>query len=618
MSSAIYTNTGIVESSWNSRGLITHNFINKTLIAQDNGVLWAAVREDNPTKYINIYRSIDNGFSWQNLWSGTFVDTDRKTGINGINLNGPVMHLVLNEKLNLLHLFHSYYDQVEEEYNIQLFSFEITSSGITRLDSESAPNNAWLERDYLLDMDSLAYDISYNDSSIYMSYVYISNIYFKSFSHTYFEISDGGTPGTTDGIYFDLISTYVDDNNLLHVLALQDYNTSFRLVYLTYDKIGNAISSPKIISEIPMVDVVDLNISLDGLGNILAYWSQRSEDGVFINEYYSISQNQGISWSDPIAIPQTLGQSNTVDNPTGQKTSRTTAISCNEGFILSYIRSKDGKSNAYVRTLDKINSEYVLSSESIAASHATKDVMGIRFFKPVATGKYNINTKEEIRFAYQVGQGNSQIQRDKSPVYFGQKLLNDEAFPNVISVNYNEDVAQENQLLASFNLLGSTYENVDYYNEGLIGPITAKYVSAFDRFGTSINIELYEPIQESVLSDKSSYIFESSYYVKAFFQDINYSFPSPSSNESYTTYIERDMRKLHLPPTFHLSRTFIINDGNKLKRTVWLATFDGNQYELSQVVPKFVDNQIAYYTANAYVVGPSNNPFTRTILPSET
>lgn len=618
MTSAIYTNTGIVESSWNSRGLITHNFINKTLITQDNGVLWAAVREDNPTKYINIYRSTDNGFSWQNLWSGTFVDTDRKTGINGINLNGPVMHLVLNEKLNLLHLFHSYYDQAEEQYNIQLFSFEITSSGITRLDSETTPNNAWLERDYLLDMDSLAYDISYNDSSIYMTYVYISDIYFKSFSHTYFEVSDGGTPGTTAGTYFDLISTHVDDNNLLHVLALEDFTSSFRLVYLTYDKLKNNISSPKIIAQIPTVDVVDLNICLDDLGTILAYWSQRSEDGVFINEYYSISQNQGTSWSTPQSIGSTLGQSNTNDNPTNQKTCRTVAIGCNEGFILSYIRNKDGKANAYVRTLDKIDSEYVLSSESTAASHPTKDVMGIRFFRPVATGKYNINTKDQIRFAYQIGQGDSQIQRDKNPVYFAQKLLSDEAFVSVNVVNYTEDTALENQLLASFNLLGSTYENVDYYNEGLIGPITQKYVSAFDRFGTSINIELYEPIQESVLSDKSSYSFESSYYVKAFFQDVNYSFPIPSSNESYSTYIERDLRKLHLPPTFHLSRTFIINDGNKLKRTVWLANFDGNQYELSQIVPKFIDNQIAYYTANAYVVGPSNNPFTRTILPSET
>jgi len=151
----------------------------------------------------------------------------------------------------------------------------------------------------------------------------------------------------------------------------------------------------------------------------------------------------------------------------------------------------------------------------------------------------------------------------------------------------------------------------------LTGEITKKYESAFNRFGTSIYVEQYEPIQESVLADKSSYSLENVFYVKAFFQDINYGFPAPV-NESFDSYMERDLRKLHLPPDFHISRTFLINDGNKLRRSVWLAKFGGNLYELSQVVPKFVDNQIAYYTVNAYVVGPSRNPFTRTILPSET
>lgn len=160
-------------------------------------------------------------------------------------------------------------------------------------------------------------------------------------------------------------------------------------------------------------------------------------------------------------------------------------------------------------------------------------------------------------------------------------------------------------------------DNVDFYAEGLTGEITKKYESAFNRFGTSIYIEQYEPIQESVLADKSSYSLENVFYVKAFFQDINYGFPAPV-NESFDSYMERDLRKLHLPPDFHISRTFLINDGNKLRRSVWLAKFGGNLYELSQVVPKFVDNQIAYYTVNAYVVGPSRNPFTRTILPSET
>jgi hypothetical protein len=41
-------------------------------------------------------------------------------------------------------------------------------------------------------------------------------------------------------------------------------------------------------------------------------------------------------------------------------------------------------------------------------------------------------------------------------------------------------------------------------------------------------------------------------------------------------------------------------------------------YEISQVVPYFINSQICYYGANGYVVGPSNDPFSRPVLPSET
>jgi hypothetical protein len=613
MSSAIYTNTGIVESSWNSRGLITHNFINKGLIVQDNGVLWAVVRENFPRKYINIYKSTDNGFSWNNLWSGTFSGSGKSTGISGLNLNGPVMHLVINEKLKLMHLFHSYYSG---GYYIELFTFQIGDNNLTQL---LPANESWVEDFYNVDMDSLAFDISYTDDSIYMTYTYESKIYVRSYLHTNLVTEDGGVNGTDEDNFFDLISTHAEDNTTLHILGLRDFTSTFELAYLSYDKISGTFTTAKTITSIPAADIVDINLCRDGLGNMLAYWSQKSADDTSVTEYYSISYNDGDNWSTPVAIPLTTGQGDFIDNNTTQKSARTVAIECNKGFVLSYVRNLNDKAITYVRTLDynDSNNTYTLSSESIACSHATKDVVGLRFFRPVGAGKHDIFTKEQIRFGFQLGEGDSTIQRDKIPVYFGQKLLNDEAFQESTIIEYNPDTPTENQLLAEFNLLGSTMDNVDFYAEGLTGEITKKYESAFNRFGTSIYVEQYEPIQESVLADKSSYSLENVFYVKAFFQDINYGFPAPV-NESFDSYMERDLRKLHLPPDFHISRTFLINDGNKLRRSVWLAKFGGNLYELSQVVPKFVDNQIAYYTVNAYVVGPSRNPFTRTILPSET
>jgi hypothetical protein len=617
MTSSIYTNTGIVEASWNSRGLITHNFINKTLIRQDDGVLWAAVREGHVGNYINIYKSSDNGFSWKRMWQGTFGSTDRRTGITGLNANGPVMHLTLQEDLGLLHLFHSYYDTNEDQYNIELFSFAITSTttNLTRLDPTS---QTWLESTFETAMDSLSFDISYTDDMIYMVYPYFSKLYVRPYRHTYFDAADGGINGTNEEDYYDIFSTHADDKSVLHIAALRDTSPNIDVSYLKFDRLNGSFTSPVQVSSVSARDIVDINISKDGLGTLLIYWSQKSIDDLFVNEYYSLSTDNGGTWSEPISIPTTASQSDFVDIPTNQKTGRTVSIGCSSGFLLSYVRNYNNKAITYVRTVDYIDNEYLLSSESIAASHPTKDVVGLRFFKPVGDGRLDLNTKEEIRFAYQIGLGDSNVQVDKAPVFFGQKLLNDEAFPAINIIEYTEDEAMENQLLFSFNLLGSTSENIDYYTEGLVGPLTNKYTSAFNRFGTSVYIEQYEPIQSSVLSDKSSYKLDFAYFTKAFFQDINYGFPSPSANESFESYIERDMRKLHLPPDFHLSRQFIINDGNKLKRTVWILVFGGNQYEISQVVPKFVDNQIVYYTANAYVVGPSRNPFSRTILPSET
>lgn len=620
MSSSIYTNTGIVESSWNARGLITHNFINKSLIRQDNGTLWAAVREGHIRKYINIYKSTDNGFSWKNMWSGTFFNTNRKTGITGLNANGPIMHLTLQEDLGLLHLFHSYYDIGDEAYNVELFSYEVGESSITRIDHSTTPGNTWLVNYFNINMDSLSFDLSYTDDMIYLTYPSFSKLYVRPYRHTYFISSDGGPKEAPGDNYFDVISTHAEDSSTLHIAAVRDFSPNYTIHYTRFDRLSGDFTTPVVITEFPEADVSDLNIAKDNNGAIIVYWSQKTPDDMFISEYYSISRDNGASWSSPRLIPTTAGQGDFTDSATNQRAGRSVAMACTNGFVISYVRNNNQKAITYVRTIDynADTNEYVLSDEAVAASHPTKDVVGLRFFRPVGTGKLDLATKDQIRFAYQIGIATSTFQVDKSPVFFGQKLLLDEAYPSTVSVDFIEDSQAEDELLFTFNLLGSTSDNVDYYGEGLTGPLTEKYSSAFDRFGTSVYIEKYEPLQESILSDRSAYELTEVWYVKAFFQDINYAFPAPTGNENFQEFVERDMRKLHLPPDFHLSRTFLINDGNNLKRTVWLIKFDGNEYELSQVVPKFVDNQIVYYTVNAYVVGPSRNPFSRTILPSET
>jgi len=153
----------------------------------------------------------------------------------------------------------------------------------------------------------------------------------------------------------------------------------------------------------------------------------------------------------------------------------------------------------------------------------------------------------------------------------------------------------------------------------MTGHITVKYIDAFNKVGTRLRLKRYEPLANSQMNDSSAYDNPTDTSVLAFLDPQSYSFPSPELTASnQTNYIEQDIRKLYLPPTVHLARTFTVNNKGFLKRTVWLTEFDGNEYEISQVVPRFASNQIAYYEANAYVVGPSRDPFARTVLPSET
>lgn len=619
MTSSIYTNTGIVESSWNSRGLVLHNAVNKSLIVEDNGTLWAAVRENHPAKWINIYRSTDNGFSWQNMYRDNYSDTNRRTGISGLNTNGPVMHLTYNEELKKLILWHSFYESEYNRYDIESFVFNVTDTGITRPPTTGTGSDPTAAATITTDQDELFFDVSYTDNGIFLVYASYSQINCQFYRHSYQVTPDGGIQATAIDDFFPLIATSAKNDDKVDILAIRDQGDNYQLVHLNYDRLSGTFSSNHIIQTIPIADMVDLNIERDGFDNLCAFWSERNSSDTSVNEYYSISTNNGVSWSEPELVPQTIGQGYFKDGATNQLSGRTILMAGLQGFILGYVRTLNNKANAYVRLLKTTNgSDYTLEDEQVAASELAENVTGIRFFRPVGRSLVNLDNPGEIRIAFNVGNSTTTIQVDRDPNYFGQKLLNDQAFISSTTIEYTPDFAMENQLLFNFNLLGSTLENVDYYAEGLIGPLTNKYTSAFNRFGTSIYLEKYEPISESYLGDKSAYSLEETWYTKAFFQDINYNFPAPSSNESFDTYIERDMRKLHLPPDFHLDRTFLINKGNKLKRTVWIARFDGNDYELSQVVPKFVDNQIVYYTANAYVIGPSRNPFTRTILPSET
>lgn len=626
MSSSIFTNTGIVETSWDGRGLITDNFITKNLITLDNGVLFALIRENLYENEHGIYISKDNGFSWTRAWSTTLeanhITTD--TAYAGpTNAHGPIMHLAVNEKLKQIKVFISVLALSGSFFRVQVNSLTYNSNyEIT--ESDVSPEIVTTGQ------QSMIHDISFNEDNIFLTVATSTGLYLRSQS---WDATWGAALSTTryesatyPGNFFDMLATNATNENKVDIIAVEDFGSSYDVFYISYDKLSNSFSGKSRIANIPPNTVGDFNICRDGYGTILCYGGMNNSAGTNVSEYYSISVNNGVTWNGANEIRDTVSQSDLKDPITNQYRSRANAIGCLQGFLLTYTKEYEEKAISYVRkmTTEDIVS-YTLGEERIAASHPTYDVNGAKFFAGAGPTLFDLDTVENIRIGYQLklpgaSKSNSAFQafESNSPVYFGQKLLLDEAYPYDLNAYREIDNALDHQLLCTFNLLGTTYENVDYYAEGLIGNITSKYISAYNRFGTSVDIKRYEPIGNSLRNDKSAYALTSQTYVKAFVDELNYALPAPSGNETFKDFIEKDIRQIHLPPTLHLGRTFLVNNGNYSKRTVWLLTYGGNEYELTQVVPKFIDNQIAYYTANAYVVGPSRDPFSRTILPSET
>lgn len=632
MSNSIYTNTAISNENWNSRAVITNNFVTKNAVVTDKNYLYVIFEDGlNAT---DIALSKDNGFTWNRVASISLPTAGQYTNnVTGLNTNGPIFHLFIYGdkygKENYLGLLSSWswvpnILTGERQYALRVNSYSINDDGtLTGLVGDRLELGE--------DKDYLAFDTSNTDDYLYIAYTKYNRLYINLTpareinAVSIFNPIGANTIATPDADYYDLVKIYANKDRTLDVLAIRytdnptNLNYPNYLVYHQARKESLSISAPVTIKTLSNIDVKDMNIERDGYGNIVALWTEVSNDNTYAREFYSMSKDNGFTWSIPVEIVGESDNADFIDLPLGTPEGRTVLLGCLQGFIIGYIKKKNNKAVAYVRTLITENGfDYTLSAQRVAASHPTKDVTGIRFFRAPGNDKFNLNQIGEIRFLYQVGQGDSIGQFDNTPIYIGQKLLKDEAYVESLYVTRPVDTALQNQLLCSFNLIGSTALNIDYYDQGLTGNITAKYLASFNRFGTSVEISRYEPEQQAYSDNISAYFKYDTYFVKVFFDDINYALPQPSGNDTFDDFIERDTRQIHLPPNFHLGRTFIINDGNNLKRTVWLLKFGGNEYELTQVVPKFIDNQIAYYTSNAYVVGPSRDPFSRTILPSET
>lgn len=596
------TNTAIVNKSYVSRGLITHGAATNNVVRQNDGTLWVAVRESHTRGDINLYRSSDSGFSWENVFRGSwptglgwgFEETVRDQG----RANGPFISLNVLEHLNRIILWHSFRMTQQDEVRLWPFLFDLTTGERITEEPDAPPSNAEY---YQVDADDINVKVVYNDNTIYMVYIRNQAIRVRTFDSNLITVNEDDRLAGLGYVDFDANARVDGEVDLALVTQNED------LLYRRYDeRTGNFTSENTIATN--QTYIQDLNIVRNGEGTLLATWG---DSGVI---RYATSTNNGGSWSVN-NIPASGWPY--IDNITNETAARVNALAGLEGFLISYARlGTAGSVRSYVRTLE--DGTLGEEREIAAVSHPFEDVVGAKFFDTPAGKFIDLSEPGWARVAYQVGEGNSATGEDTTPVRFGQEELVESAYDQSSSDTAPTETPLENQVLISMKVLPGPSSNVDYYAEGAVGRHTHKAIASFNRAGTNVRILRYNPTREAEVNDRSGFGVPEEQVVPAIITPMTYDTPFAATQDDFTTFIERDVRKIHIPPTLHLEREFILNNGNYLKRTVWTVYFGGNEYEISQVVPSFVHGQISHYSANIYVIGPSNDPFSRKTLPSET
>ena len=353
---------------------------------------------------------------------------------------------------------------------------------------------------------------------------------------------------------------------------------------------------------------LDVAIDKDGYDTLIVSYVEPNAAMTEATLHYNLSDDDGATYADTVELDKPAGTSYYLDGALGEVAFNAQLIANNAGgfmFSSTFINDTTGRPALYTNEFTTADgSSYSSPSGWVSvASRTDQDIVGGEFFRPMNTHKAFFGNKSDMRMGYDVGLVTDDWGNEPSlsPVF--QERLNTNAYPTPI---------------AQTTL---TQKNVDFYASGLIGDNTTKYNEMFTDFGTSGHLVQYTPIATANLNAESAFTQETTEYTTdVFFDTISYDRPQVESvaTSSLVTATERDIRKVFFRPDFYLERVYTVNDGGFLKRTVWIMEHFGNRYEVTQIVPKFIDDQICYYQANAFVVGPSNNPFTRSVLPSET
>jgi len=364
--------------------------------------------------------------------------------------------------------------------------------------------------------------------------------------------------------------------------------TPDRLVHIKVTDYGTPTISETIVqANTGTLDAISA-LAKDSYGNYMYFWRERDYGSPGVVTYgRGLSINSGSTWSQATATSYMGGVGGGEGTPVD-------VLGCENGFIFLNVGEVDvatGTPRLFVNTYTTTDgTSYTLGTSREATSLASGiPIYGGHFFRPEEDVWFDLDRPGDIRIAYQTANS------------VEQELLSETAYP-------------------SSEIINTIGTNVDFIDEpGASGNMTKLYLDAFKEVGVTCTFHKYVPTASGKMNDKSTYSESIDCSGQIVIDPESYRFPIPDLNTQETSdYVEKDVRKIFLQPNLHIDREFLVNEGNFLKRTVWTVDYDGNAYELSQVVPRFIDEQICFYTSNAYVVGQSNDPWSRTVLLSET
>ena len=618
--------TAIETHVYNPRALITTVFQGRhNVIRTSDGALWAALQSSTVNLYL--YKSTDEGFSWvliADFWSS--MAHYPRSGTN-LSVNGPIDALMVCEKYGWVFLFHI--RRIGTNYALYY--------GYCALDGSDAD-------DYYTGLSWAAttmegiFSMCHNKHTMYFLYTNFDDpnysLRLRRISPRTVSISGSVTENTVDwDVIYDMCCN--DDGEVFIVAPVLNGAAADTLQFVQYTEATDAFGTPVVIDTgSDTTDAfMDISIAIDGYGTLCVAWGECDAftGSSTVAWRYATSVDKGLNWTKVDVANETgwtpyLDSIATGAGPATEYGILTDVIGGVEGgFLITY--TQDNASNvpkALVRKLTTADgATYTLGDqEELANAPAAAIVPGAKFFDVAEGQLMNIDEAGLVRAAWVVGEGNNGLQNSSVPVVIDQDILKTGPYPFEYpsqAGGYTVESAGADELLLEFDIIDTMGENADYYAEGLIGEYTTNYYDTFVEHGTGVRVLQYEPLQDAQMGDRSAYGDATEIWANIFIDSLSYSNPQIVQNPDDTTaYVEKDIRKVYLPPDLHLSRSFILNKGNYLKRTVWLLNFGGNEYELTQVVPHFIDGQITHYSCNGYVLGPSHDPFARTVYPSET